>query len=238
MRSSTERSLDNLHWTLFLVFFVLSPLLDPGVKLLVAGGFVLATCCVGWRTHSRYVDYVLVPLRPDQLPRNTSCMFDRWTPDFLALDCSLMGDFRLAYQPRPAFARYFLPPDRRIVAEVSDWDEKFVPGFTTIFDDGRWLETTRFPAHHSKNAEQSRLWFHCAADASVAELYAIHQRRIDHYESTYGARPLMVTPDRLLDIAQYGHRLVWWERNELPPRYGIPQVPAERCAEFLMTKSE
>jgi hypothetical protein len=190
------------------------------------------------RTYPRYIDFVLAPLRPDQLPRNTYFMFNRWTPEFMALGCGLVGDFRLAYQPRPVFVRYFLPPDRRVKGEVSDWDEQFVPGFTTVFDDGRLLESVRFPKHHSQSAETSKLWYYCDPDVSIAELYAIHQRRIDLYESTYGARPLTVAPDRLLDIAQYGHRLVWWERNELPARYGIPQVPAERCAEFLMTKSE
>ncbi len=228
MRSSTERSLDNLRWTCHLALVVVSPLLGPCVTFSLVGCLVFARLLVERQTHLRYLDFVLVPLRPDQLPRNTYVQFDRWTPQFMALGCGLVGDFRLAYKPRPVFVRYFLPPDRRVKGEVLDWDEQFVPGFTTIFEDGRLLETGRYPAHHSQSAEGSQLWFHCFPDATIAELYAIHQRKIDIYESTYSAKALTVTPDRLLDFAQYGHRLVWWERNALPARYGIPQPPAVR----------
>ena len=225
MRSSTERSFYNLYWASHLVLVVVSPLLGLCATLSIVSCMIFVRLLIERHVWPRYIDFVLVPLRPDQLPRNTYVQFNRWTPEFMALGCGLVGDFRLAYKPRTAFVRYFLPSDRRVKGEVLDWDEQFVPGFTTIFDDGRLLETARLPAHHSQSAEDSRLWFHGAPEASIAELYALHQRKIDIYESTYSAKALTVTPDRLLDFAQYGHRLVWWERNELPERYGSPQVP-------------
>lgn len=173
----------------------------------------------------RYLDYIWEPLRPDQLPRSTYRQFDRWTPEFMALGCGLVGDFRLSYVPWPTFVRYFLPPDRRIKGEVSHLSDMVTPSFTTIFTDGRLLETARFDKQSTKFGDDEMIWGQCDPDASIAELYGMHQRSVDLYESTYGAKALTVTPDRLFDFAQYGHRLVWWKRKELPARYGMPQVP-------------
>src|SRR5262245_45707613 len=68
----------------------------------------------------RYRDYVFQPLRPDDLPRDTYTAFNRFTPQFMQLGCGLVGDFRLAYGPRPVFTRYFLPQDDRMRGQAYD----------------------------------------------------------------------------------------------------------------------
>ena len=78
----------------------------------------------------RYTDYVFEAMRPDDLPRDTYNVFNDFTPQFMQLGGGLVGDYRLAYSPRPVFIRYFLPPDDRVKAQVSDWDGKFTPSFT------------------------------------------------------------------------------------------------------------
>jgi hypothetical protein len=186
-------------------------------------------------TRPRYLDYIWKALRPDQLPRSTYRHFDRWTPEFMALGCGLVGDFQLSRVPWPTYVRYVLPPDRRIKGDISQADDAVAPCFNTIFDDGRMIETALFDQNLTKFGEHLKLWMQCVRGASIAELYAQHQRQVDLYESTYGAKALTVTPDRLYDFAQYGHKLLWWQRNELPARYGVPQVPVEGASAVSAT---
>lgn len=186
----------------------------------------------------RYLDYIWEPLRPEQLPRGTYRQFDRWTPQFMSLGCGLVGDFRLSYVPWPTFVRYFLPPDRRIKGEVAQAGDAVAPSFTTIFDDGRMIETALFNQNLTKFGDHLKLWMQCVRGASIAELYAQHQRQVDLYESTYGAKALTVTPDRLYDFAQYGHKLLWWQRNELPAKYGMPQLPVGDTSERRPAEAE
>ncbi len=227
MHSRIERKIYYVLWLVCVAIYGLTELrlIDDVVAWPVLGSVLLVQLWLWSRTRMRYLDYVLDPLRPEQLPRETYQHFDRWTPEFMALGCGLVGDFQLSYRPWPTYVRYFLPPDPRIKGEVSQADEAVAPSFTTIFDDGRLLETARFEQSHTKVGEELKIWAQCVADVSIAELYALHRRQIDLYESTYGARPLTVTRDRLLDFAQYGHRLVWWQRNKLPARFGTPQPP-------------
>jgi hypothetical protein len=206
-----------------IVLAVVACLIDCRLLWLAVGLEVLLEA---W-TRPRYLDFIWEPLRPDQLPRSTYRQFDRWTPEFMALGCGLVGDFRLSYEPWPTLVRYFLPPDRRIKGEVSHLSDMVTPSFTTIFADGRLLETARFDKQSTKFGDDEMIWGQCDPDASIAELYGMHQRSVDLYESTYGATALTVTPDRLFDFAQYGHRLVWWKRHALPASYGKPQVPVE-----------
>ena len=73
--------------------------------------------------------------------------------------------------------------------------------------------------------EDRMLWAQDMPGLSVEQLYALHVRIIDLYESTYGAKALSVTPDKMLDFAQYGHRLLWFQKGDLPACFGTPQPP-------------
>jgi hypothetical protein len=278
MRSKTINKIHFALWALIATLALLSQVapIDGIWFWLVIGVALLAETGLWWYTRPRYFDFVMDPLRREQLPRDIYATFDRWTPQFMALGCGLLGDFQLSYVPWPTYVRYFLPPDRRIRGEVSQSDETSSPSFVTVFDDGRAIETARMdpsgalaestvpigvphlptdpysnpqidallesfvglyfdrwlsaPTPPKENELQCRddrmLWAQSAPGLSVSELYALHVRTVELYESTYGARGLTVVPDRLLDFAQYEHRLLWWQMRRLPSRYGVPQPPA------------
>jgi hypothetical protein len=176
-------------------------------------------------THHRYRDYVFEPMRPEGLPRDTYKFFNSRTPEFMQLRCGLVGDFRLAYTPRPVFVRYFLPPDQRVKGEACDWNGTFSVSFTTYFCDGRLLETAITDDQGQKLSNDSKLWFFMYPAVSTAQLYEHHIQAIDAYEASHGVSAIPVTPSRLAEFAQYGHRLVWWEQGKLPKRLGEPRLP-------------
>jgi hypothetical protein len=172
----------------------------------------------------RYRDYVCEPMRPDELPSDTYDVFNRCMPQFMQLGGGMVGDFRLAYGPHPVFIRYFLPPDSRVKGQICDWDGKFTPSFTTYFSDGRLIESAIMDSTGQKVSDASRLWFFKHEPVSIAELYERHRQAIDAYEASHQASALMVTPSRLAEFAQYGHRLVWWELGKLPKELGEPRL--------------
>ncbi len=288
MRSSTVNKIHFALWALIAGMVLLgqfAPIDGIWIWLVIGISLVVETG-LWWYTRPRYRDYVMEPLRPEQLPRDIYATFDRWTPQFMALGCGLLGDFQLSYVPWPTYVRYFLPPDRRIRGEVSQSDETSAPSFVTVFDDGRAIETARMDRSepqdgttmcvpvpyvppdtlsnsqidlllasfvgiyfncdklastaNEENELQCRddrmLWAQSAPGLSVSEVYALHMRTIDLYESTYGARGLTVVPDRLLDFAQYEHRLLWWQMHRLPARYGVPQPPATSAARLTVAE--
>ncbi len=275
MRSSTK---SRIQFALWIVVVILAGLnrargIDPTwVVWLGIGLMLLAQLGLWLLTRMRYVDYVLVPLRPEQLPHDIRQKFDRRSPVFMNLGCTLVGDFQLSFVPWPTYVRYFLPRDRRILGEVSQTDETSATSFITVFGDGRMIETAcldptgsptenRAPVAVSPDAygamhvdtlvaslvsnyfdraaaniappkesplqcrEDRMLWAQDMPGLSVEQLLALHVRIIDLYESTYGAKAIDVTPDRLLDFAQYGHRLLWFQQGDLPARYGTPKPP-------------
>ncbi len=173
----------------------------------------------------RYSDYVFEPMRPDDLPRDTYAAFNNFTPQFMQLGGGMVGDFRLAYSPRPVFIRYFLPPDVRVKAQVSDWDGKFTPSFTTYFTDGRLIETAILSPVGKKVASDSKLWFFKAGPCPINELYQRHLETINAYQESHNTSALKVTPEILAELAQYGHRLVWWEKSILPRNIPEPRLP-------------
>jgi len=186
---------------------------------------ICAAFGLSYFTRHRYRDYLFEPMRPDELPRDTYAVFNSSTPEFMQLGCGLVGDFRLAYAPRPVIIRYFLLPDRRMKGEVSDWDGRFTPSFTTYFADGRLIETAVTDGPSQKLSEDSKLWLFTYGPLSIAQLYEHHRQSIDAYEASHLVSPLAIEPSQLADLAQYGHRLVWWERGKLPKRLGQPQLP-------------
>lgn len=273
MRSSTKNKIRYVLWIICTALCGLSQVqfVPDAAIWLAVGGVIVVELGLWWRTRISFVDYVLDPLRPEQLPQDTYEIFNGWTPEFMRLGCGLVGDFQLAYRPFPVYVRYFLTPDQRVKGEICQADDLSAPSFITIFDDGREIETVRLAprqpqaaANSQSNAsaeelyvdwfaaylwnlvpgkwrrmmaarperavepdrEDRKRWPQRAPDLSVQELYALHQRTIDLYEKTYSVTALTVTPERLLEFVQYGHRLAWWERRELPARYGIPQPPA------------
>jgi len=180
--------------------------------------------------YMRYRDYVFEPLRPDDLPSDTYAAFNRFTPEFMQLGCGLVGDFRLAYGPRPVFSRYFLPQDDRLRGQSFDFDGIMAASFTTVFSDGLLLETVAGPERGTKLSETEKLWFQKAGPVSIAELYRLHREAVGSYEQSRGVAALKVTPARLGDFAQYGHRLVWWAKGLLPTHLGQPQLPTTEVA--------
>jgi len=175
-------------------------------------------------TEMRYRDYVLEPVRPDELPRDTYTVFNNCTPEFMQLGCGLVGDFRLAYGPYPVFVRYLLPPDDRVKGEVCDWNGTFTPSFTTYFADGRLLESVISAQPGQKLSNDSKLWFFKCGPIRIADLYQRHCEAIGAYEASHHVSAIKVTPERLAEFAQYGHRLVWWEKGKLPPYLSEPSL--------------
>jgi len=210
-------------------------LLDETTSWLILGGFVVVSAGYWLLTRDRYRDYVFEPMRADELPKDTHEAFTRHTPEFMQLGCGLVGDFRLAYSPRPTFVRYFLPPDRRVYGEVCDLDGNFCPSFTTVFEDGRLIETVSNAQAQSKFDPASKLWGQAAGSVSVAALYQLHCRAIDTYETNMGLRALMPTAGKLGEFAQYGHRLVWWERRTFRSGLEEPQSPQAELAPLPQT---
>jgi len=176
-------------------------------------------------THNRYRDYVYEPMRPDELPHDTYEYFNSRTSEFMQLRCGLVGDFRLAYTPRPVFVRYFLPPDQRVKGDMCDWNGTFSVSFSTYFCDGRLLETAITVDQGQKLSNGSKLWFFMYPAVSVAQLYERHVQAIDAYEASRHVSAITLAPSRLAELAQYGHRLVWWEQGKLPKRLGEPRLP-------------
>ena len=191
----------------------------------ILGGFVLVAGTYWLLTRDRYRDYVFEPMRPDDLPKDTYRAFDQHTPEYMQIGCGLVGDFRLAYSPRPTFARYFLPPDRRIFGEVGDVDGTICPSFTTVFEDGRLIETVINPEVESKFDSGSQIWAQSAGSVSIAALYQLHRQAVDAYESNMQVRALAPTAGLLGEFAQYGHRLVWWEMRTFRAGLREPQPP-------------
>jgi len=176
-------------------------------------------------TEMRYRDYVFEPTRPDELPRDTYAIFNNCTPEFMELGCGLVGDFRLAYGPYPVFVRYLLPPDDRVKGEVSDWNGSFAPSFTTYFADGRLLESVISEELGQKLSNDSKLWFFKCGPIRIAELYRRHCEAVDAYQASHRVSAIKITPERLAELAQYGHRLVWWEKGKLPRSLSEPRLP-------------
>jgi hypothetical protein len=192
---------------------------------LILGGFVLVAGGYWLLTRDRYRPYVFEPMRPEELPKDTYKAFDQHTPEFMQLGCGLVGDFRLQYSPRPTFARYFLPPDRRMYGEVGDVDGMFSPSFTTVFEDGRLIETIINPEVESKFDSGSLLWAQAAGSVSIAALYQLHRQAVDAYETNMQVRALAPTAGLLGEFAQYGHRMVWWEMRTFRAGLEEPQPP-------------
>ncbi|MCI0361605.1 MAG: hypothetical protein L0211_24240 [Planctomycetaceae bacterium] len=216
---------------LVVVFMVLRVLIRAQVvgettSWIILGAVVAVAVGFWLLTRDRYRDYVFEPLRPDQLPSDAYQEFNRLTPEYMQLGCGLVGDFRLAYSPRPTVVRYFLAPDRRIHGEINDCDGTFSPCFHTLFEDGRVIETLIHPEVQSKFDPQRQLWAQAAGEVSIAELYRLHRQAVDAYESNMEIRALQPTAGLLGEFAQYGHRLVWWELGKLPGRLGEPVPPA------------
>jgi hypothetical protein len=213
-------------------------LVDEATSWLILGGFVIVSAGYWLLTRDRYRPYVFEPMRVGELPGDTHQAFDSHTPEFMQLGCGLVGDFRLAYSPRPTFARYFLPPDRRMYGEVGDCDGTFSPSFTTVFEDGRFLETASLADAESKFDPASQLWFQACGSVSIAALYQLHRQAVDMYETNMEVRALMPTAGLLGEFAQYGHRLIWWERRTFklgmeepqPPRAELAPLPQQASA--------
>ena len=204
---------------------------DRLISLAILIAFVSTVAGLRSYIRMRYRDYVFEPLRPDDLPRDTYAFFNRFTPEFMQLGCGLVGDFRLAYGPRPVFSRYFLPPDDRLRGQAYDFDGIMAASFTTVFNDGMLLETVAGKEHGSKFSETEKLWFQKAGPVAISELYRLHREAVTKYEQSRAAA-LKVTPAKLGDFAQYGHRLVWWAKGQLPKHLGQPQLPTTELASF------
>jgi hypothetical protein len=209
----------------FLRVLIRARVVDETTSWIILGMFALVAAGYWVATRDRYRDYVFEPLKPDQLPQDAYEAFNRLTPEFMQLGCGLVGDFRLAYLPRPTVVRYFLPPDRRMHGEVSDCDGTFSPCFHTVFEDGRIIETVINPDVESSFPPDKKLWAQSAGAVSIAELYRLHRNAVDAYETNMELRALSPTAGLLGEFAQYGHRIVWWERGELPVHMGEPIPP-------------
>ena len=202
---------------------------DPAISLAILVVFLASAAGLRNYLRMRYRDYVFQPLRPDDLPSDTYAFFNRQTPEFMRQGCGLVGDFRLAYGPRPVFSRYLLPPDDRMRGQLYDFDGIMAASFTTVFNDGMLLETLADRERSSKFSETEKLWFQKAGPVAISELYRLHREAVTKYEQTRAAA-LKVTPAKLGDFVQYGHRLVWWAKGKLPSHLGQLQLPTTEVA--------
>jgi hypothetical protein len=210
-------------------------LVDETTSWVLLGLFVLLAGGYWFLSRDRYVDYVFEPQRPDQLPSDTYRAFDSHTPEFMQLGCGLVGDFRLASNPRPTFVRYFLPQDRRMYGEIRDVDGTFCPSFTTVFQDGRLLETIANSEVPSQFDSDRLLWAQSAGSVSIAELHRLHRQAVDMYEQNAGIPALIPTAGLLGEFAQYGHRLVWADMGKLPARLLPVETPRAQPSPLSVT---
>ncbi len=229
---------DSLYFVQHVLVFVLMAmgfclrrdLLEPQVAYPIMVSCVCMLAVVWFLVKPRYREYIYVPERDEELPQRIVAEWDKYTNDFELLGFRRVGNFRLQDDPLETHARYYLSDDPRIRGEIAALSDEFTPSFCTVFEDGRMIESAIHPTVATMCHPDENLWFIAQESGTLYELFDRHRRAVDTYERETGFDAIAITPDRLYGVAQYGHRLVWWKKNQTPRHLGPPQ-PLPKVAE-------
>lgn len=193
----------------------------------VAQGTILA--CVGlitaiWVvTIPRYRDYIFEPVRDEELSQKVVAAWDEYGIELEKLGFRRVGNYRLQKAPMATDVRYYLCDDPRVRCEASDIDGELGWNFCTVFEDGRLIESGIHPTVETRCKPDEQLWFITQQSGTLAGVFQRHMQVIDDYERETEVAAIKLGPERLYEVAQYGHRLVWWSHNQSPRHLGSPE---------------
>jgi hypothetical protein len=183
------------------------------------------------RTHR---EFIFDPIHPVNLPDQTRDYFDSGGEALRGLGFAPLGSYRMKEVPANYFGRCFLSGDGTVVCALIDIFGEQDYGFSTMFEDGRMLETS------SSECTEGTQWL--LANERYRAVYVTnepieagwrkHQEAVAAAVDREGVRPLAVERDAVLDFIQYEGRLfsqILFERGELDEPPPEPEMP-RHCA--------
>ena len=186
---------------------------------------------------SRYHDYVFKPLV--KLAWGTRRHFDKHTGPIEGLGFRRIGDYSLLPWPLCFVVRFFVAPDGRAFANISEFGEVQMFCFVSVLSDGTYVESAAYEIDKLPDRSTGMIW-NAQPKATPEQLYASHVRVLADLERNEGLTPLVFEADDFAQVAQYGHRLAnWWFydrglRKQPPPEPVLEQgVQQERLAEAV-----
>lgn len=172
------------------------------------------------RIQSRYYDYIFEPLR--KLSRATRRHFEKHTGTLEDLGFRRIGDYSLLPMPLSLLVRYFVGPDGRTFAEISEFGEAQIFSVVSVLSDGTYVESAACELENLPDRSTGMIW-NSQPNATPEQLYDSHRLLLAELERNEGLTPLVFQAEDFAQVAQYGHRLAhWWFydralRNEPPP---------------------
>lgn len=193
------------------------------------------------KSRLEYTEIRCRPLSVAELPRAVRRDFERREPELQRLGFRQLGDF---FVEGVAYTRRFLSGDGATVGEIAVQCLGPLPvlrvvDFFSVLEDGTYLESgdNRIPAVPAGAAERFRLTGYPSWTAEG--LYRQHETEVERVASGQDAAILILEPDVIDQLVDYGQRLVVWARRHEsgvepgpPPRFPLaaPDAPAERIA--------
>lgn len=223
------------------VIFLVSPILLP---VCFATGYWAA------RANNKQMDsllnnhreLLLAPIEAADLPEDIRQGFDDIEADVAPLGYTTLGDFIMKENPPGYFGRIMMPGDGQVICGIVSMFGDLNYAFTTLFSDGRLLETCSNEPTPSlcwtMGHDRTRAFMVSWQPVELAE--EIHRRQVEKFALEVGDAPLAFQPDQFADVMEYEHRLfseVNYERGELaspPPKAVLPEGTRVEIAEPVL----
>ncbi|MBN1911210.1 MAG: hypothetical protein JW818_15805 [Pirellulales bacterium] len=191
----------------------------------------------------RYRPYVFEPITIG--PENTAhrAYFEEHSCEIEQLGFSRVGDFLLLPKPKRQVARFFLSPDGCTIADVSDYNGTCSCSFSSIFTDGKSIESSSVvfpwfsPIRQLPYSEANVYIMNHHPGMSMEAILASHEEVCQHYCQQHECQLVPCEPQRVPEFSEFIHRLSRWDLYEKgyvsdPPAPGDPST--ERVESLTM----
>jgi hypothetical protein len=182
------------------------------------------------RTHR---EFIFEPVHPVNLPRGTRTYFESGSAELLEAGFTKLGDYRMKEHPANYFGRCFLSEDGVVVCTLIDIFDEQNFGYSTLFSDGRMLETSSTQCSESMEwtRDNDRYAAVYATGRSIEEGWRMHKEAVAALCVREGVRPLAIEPEAVCDFIRYEGRLfsqILFEQGELDEPPPEPELPPHR----------
>jgi hypothetical protein len=150
--------------------------------------------------------WLFEPIAAANLPPDQREFMEAHTPDFVARQFTLLGDFVLRRDREPSCVRPFLSPDRTVLGELSCFLGDHVVGAISVLFDGTYLETSTVRLDQPPPKEHG-LRFFSHPTKSALDLLDHHAACVAQTVFETCALPAVLEPSEFQAVMNYGRQL-------------------------------
>ena len=189
-------------------------LIDGGVFLAIIVPTALVIMALVWHASKHFREYECASVPLKAFPPALREYAEDHTATLGELRFQHIDDFRLLSDPNALFSRAFISQGGRCFAAIAGNQTSQAICFSSVFDDGTYLESTNLDQPKREADPSAPLVFQFVSTESVVDLFESHRERVHELETERSTQALVSTADDYQDVTRYAQRLVGWDLHQ------------------------